>query len=416
MIAREEERFGHSTMYRVQSRAQKMRKGQLDDPVVSAVDEILYLAIAARASDIHVHLQGHKLVIRLRIDGVLQFFQEIVGEHAIQVLARLKILAHLDTSDIRLPQDGKCTVLVAVSGTEKMVDLRFATIPAQQGEKLLIRILDTTHHFLTLQALGLSATQQLFLERLTRLPYGFVITTGPTGSGKTTTLYALLAAIDPNAQQIVTLEDPVEYTLQGVVQSQVNPKIGFSFEQGLRALLRQDPDVIMIGEIRDRVTAHIALEAALTGHLVLSTLHTRDSIGAIVRLREMGIENYLLAAALTAVVGQRIVRRLCEYCKVSGVPTTQENMLLERFGYHLPMLYRPQGCSRCFQTGYYGRIGIYELFLMNDDIREGISKNASQRELLVILEREGFTSFIADGLSKVVAGFVAFEELALLID
>jgi type IV pilus assembly protein PilB len=402
--------------YVVQSREQKRRSGILEDFIVGTVDELLYQAIRARASDIHVHLQQQELVVRLRIDGVLQLFAAPIVDQAAQIFARLKILANLDVSDARLPQDGKCTVMLTIGQQEKSVDLRFATMPAVSGEKLLIRILDAQQHFLGLEMLGLSATHERALSKLMQLPYGLVLTTGPTGSGKTTTLYALLATINSNDRQILTLEDPVEYSLAGIVQTQVNPKIGFTFEQGLRAMLRQDPDVMMIGEIRDRLTAQTALEAALTGHLVLSTLHTKDAVGSLVRLREMGIESYLLTAALTAVVGQRIVRRLCEQCKQSGSPTANEKVILEQVGVSMSTVQRAGRCGACFGTGYYGRVGLYEVCFISDELRDGIIKNASLAALRSVAQQQGFVSFVQDALAKIEAGIISIDELVRIID
>lgn len=402
--------------YIVQSREQKRRLGQLEDPVVSAVDDMLYRAIADRASDIHVHFQPQGLAVRFRIDGVLHFFQEVVAAQAAQVLARFKVLANLDVTDARLPQDGKCAVVVELNNVKKVVDLRFATMPSVHGEKLLIRILDVAQHFLSLNSLGLSAVQESVLLRLMQLPYGLILTTGPTGSGKTTTLYALMATIDPDARHVITLEDPVEYSCDGIVQTQINTKIGFSFEQGLRAMLRQDPDVMMIGEIRDRTTAKTALEAALTGHLVLSTLHTRDAVSSLVRLREMGIDNYLLTAALTAVVGQRIVRRLCEQCKVADQPLLQEQRLFEQLGKKVVNVWRPRGCDFCFGSGYFGRIGIYEICLVTEILRDGITKNFALDELSRRAQEQGCVPFIIDGLDKVMQGVIAMDELMRVMD
>lgn len=408
--------FNRVGCYVVHSREQKRRHGKLEDPIVSTVDDILYQAIVARASDIHVHFQPQGISVRLRIDGVLQFFQEVAADEAAQVLARFKILANLDVSDARLPQDGKCAVVVVVGSQEKIVDLRFATLPSVHGEKLLIRVLDTTQHVLSLSTLGLSKLQETTLLRLMRLPYGLILTTGPTGSGKTTSLYALLTTINVKEKQVITLEDPVEYSFEGIVQAQVNTKIGFSFEQGLRAMLRQDPDIMLIGEIRDRLTAQTAMEAALTGHLVLSTLHTRDAVSSIIRLREMGIDNYLLTAALTAVVGQRIVRRLCASCKVADFPSAQELMLFEQFGKIIDTIWRPKGCDHCFNTGYYGRIGIYEICLITDGMRDGIVKNLEPAQLFTRAQEQGYTPYLVDGLDKVIQGVVALEELMRIAD
>lgn len=408
--------FNKSGCYVVSSREQKRRQGVLDDPVSGVVDEILYQAIFARASDIHVHLQPQGLIVKLRIDGVLQFFQEVMAEQALQVFARFKILANLDVSDSRMPQDGKCSALIHLGNEERLVDLRFATLPSLHGEKLLIRILDAAQHFLALNRLGLSSEYEQILSRLMHLPYGFLLTTGPTGSGKTTTLYALMTTINVDDRQIVTLEDPVEYTVEGIVQAQVNAKIGFTFDQGLRALLRQDPDVILIGEIRDRIAAQTALEAALTGHLVLSTLHTRDAISSIIRLREMGIDSYLLSAALTAIVGQRIVRRLCTTCKVADFPTAQELVFFEQAGKIITTVWRPKGCDRCFNTGYYGRIGIYEICVVNDYLRDGITKQYSLQELCVLAQNYGYKPFFIDGLEKIIEGFTTLQELIRNVD
>lgn len=405
-----------SGCYHIQSREQKLRDGKLEDPIVGLADEILYQGIAARASDIHAHFHQQKLTVRLRIDGVLQFYKDIPVDQASRLFARLKILANLDVSDSRLPQDGKCTVVLLINGQEKTVDLRFATMPSVNGEKLLIRVLDTSQHLLSLDALGLSTKHEAILLRLMRLPYGLVLTTGPTGSGKTTTLYGLLATIDTNERQVITLEDPVEYSCDGIVQVQVNQKIGFSFDQGLRAMLRQDPDVMMIGEIRDRITAQIAMEAALTGHLVLSTLHTRDAIGSIIRLREMGIDSYLLNAAVTAVVGQRIVRRLCDFCKFTDLPTSQEMVLFGQVGKSIDVVCRPRGCSSCFNTGYFGRIGIFEVCLITDALRESIAKNASAQVYCEVAQASGYVPFLIDGFEKIAAGLVSVEELLRIVE
>lgn len=405
-----------NSQYVVQSREQKRRSGQLEDPVVSTVDEMLYRAIVDRASDIHVHFQPQGLVVRFRIDGALHFFQEVFAAQAAQVLARFKVLANLDVTDARLPQDGKCTVAVNLNNVEKIVDLRFATMPSVHGEKLLIRILDVAQHFLSLNSLGLSSVQENVLLRLMQLPYGLILTTGPTGSGKTTTLYALMATIDPDLRHVITLEDPIEYSCDGIVQAQINTKIGFSFEQGLRAMLRQDPDVMMIGEIRDRITAKTALEAALTGHLVLSTLHTRDAVSSLVRLREMGIDNYLLTAALTAVVGQRIVRRLCQECKITDQPSVQEQRLFEQLGKKATNLWRPRGCSVCFGSGYFGRVGIYEICLITDVLRDCITKNFALDELSRCAQEQGCIPLIIDGIDKVLQGVVSLDELMRIMD
>lgn len=415
-MAKEGGLFNRVGCYVVQSREQKRRHGKLEDPIVSTVDEILYQAIVARASDIHVHFKAQGISVRLRIDGVLQLFQDIAEDQAGQVFARFKILANLDVSDARLPQDGKCSVVIVVGAKEKIVDLRFATLPSVHGEKLLIRVLDTTQHVLSLDTLGLSRIQETALLRLMRLPYGLVLTTGPTGSGKTTTLYALLATVDVRERQVITLEDPVEYSFDGIVQAQVNTKIGFSFEQGLRAMLRQDPDIMMIGEIRDRLTAQTAMEAALTGHLVLSSLHTRDAVSSIIRLREMGIDNYLLTAALTAAVGQRIVRRLCAACKVADFPAAQELVLFEQFGKAIDTIWRPHGCAQCFNTGYYGRVGIYEICFITDGMRDGIVKNLAPSELFARAHEQGYIPYLMDGFDKVIQGIVSLEELMRIID
>lgn len=338
-------------IYSVKTKEERIRNDIIEDIIIQIVDELLIKAIVANASDIHLQPTSNEMRIRFRIDGVLYDQASINTYQQLLVLSRIKVLSSLDISQKRIPQDGKLRIKVS----NDTVNLRIATFPTTHGEKMVIRILDKANSKIDLENLGFSEEVLDWVRKLIIKPQGFFLVTGPTGSGKTTTLYAILSQLNTKKYNIVTMEDPVESDLNGITQSQVNPKAGFSFQNGLRSLLRQDPDVIMLGEIRDKETAQIAIEAALTGHLVFSTLHTEDSVGAIIRLIDMGIEPFLISAALTGVLAQRLVRKLC-ICK-KGI--------------------EPIGCRLCMYIGYRGRTAVCDLLIIDQKIKELILEKNS---------------------------------------
>ena len=331
---------------------------------IDVVDRLIRLAIEAKASDIHLEPAEAELQIRFRIDGILQKQSSLPLKIQSQILSRLKILAHIDIAESRLPQDGKIRFETASDN----IDLRVSTFPSIYGQKIVIRILNRDYHFLHFDQLGFDSGTYDIIKNIINKPQGLFIVTGPTGSGKTTTLYALLSYLNNPERNIITLEDPVEYDIEGITQGYISERIGFSFAQGIRSILRQDPDIIMVGEIRDEETAQTAIHAALTGHLVLTTLHTNDAPSAIIRLVNMGIAPYLVNAALSGVLAQRLVRTLCE-CKNKRKATEDEQCLLKGLGLKRRMVYEAQGCSQCNTVGYQSRIGLFECMPMNDKLR-----------------------------------------------
>jgi type IV pilus assembly protein PilB len=378
-------------------------------PLVRLVDQIIALGIKSKATDIHIEPDERILRVRLRIDGVLR--QEALLPKQIQpaVTARIKLLADLDITEKRAPQDGR---IHFVFGNSK-VDLRVSTLPTNHGESIVMRILDGGRVTLALADLGYSQSDQKLIESLVSRPHGMVLVTGPTGSGKTTTLYTTLGLIDTASKSVFTLEDPIEYSLGMIRQTQVRSDLGMDFASGLRALLRQDPDVILIGEIRDTETAQLAVRAALTGHLVLSTLHTNDAIGAIPRLIDMGIEPYLLPSSLAAIVGQRLVRRNCETCKESApVPEALlENPTVRELIGETREVWQGRGCDACRNTGFDGRLAIYEILSVDDDLHAPIVQGAPASELLKIARQNGMRSMVEDGVQKALAGHTTLAEV-----
>src|SRR5436190_20137843 len=371
-----------------------------DSPVIKLVNYCIYNAVKEGASDIHIEPGDHTLRIRYRIDGRL--FEKLrppFQMHA-AVISRIKIMAGLDIAERRLPQDGSIHVMM----DKRPVDLRVATLPGKHGEKLVVRIIDNDRGSINLERLGFSYETLKQWRKLISLPNGILLVTGPTGSGKSTTLYASLQELNEPDVNICTVEDPIEYAMAGVNQFQVQDMIGFTFANALRALLRQDPDILMVGEIRDGETARIATQAALTGHLVLSTLHTNDAPGAITRLFNLGIEPYLVGATTAGVLAQRLVRKLCQTCKEAYEPTPNEKRQMEKFGVTAETLYRPKGCNRCRNLGYTGRIGIYELLVPDDAMIDRISQGANLGELREIAKGLGMKTLRADGMEKVQAG------------
>jgi type IV pilus assembly protein PilB len=389
--------------------------GISDVPLVRLVNSIIFQAAEDGASDIHFEPQEDALAVRLRIDGVLHEVQRIPKRMMPGVTTRLKVLAKLDIAERRKPQDGRISLNAAAAG--RMLDVRVATLPTVEGEAVVMRLLDKSKKAPTLTELGLSDGMRVKMEEIIRRPTGAVLATGPTGSGKSTTLYAAMTEINNPSINIITVEDPVEFRLQGVNQVQINPRAGLTFAAALRSILRSDPDVVMVGEIRDGETAKISIEAALTGHLVLSTLHTNDAPGALTRLNEMGVEPFLTGSAVSAVLAQRLARKLCTHCCEMYTPTTDE-MIKARVSPDVAaaadgvVFYRKKGCPRCGQTGYKGRVGVYQLLVMSEQLEGLAAAKASREELERAAIEEGMRTLWDDGLSKVAAGLTSLEELA----
>ncbi len=378
-----------------------------DSPVIKLVNYVIYNAVKDGASDIHLEPGDHFLRVRFRIDGrLVEKLRPPFQMHA-AVSSRIKIMAGLDIAERRLPQDGGIHVMMS----KRPIDLRVSTMPGKHGEKIVIRVIDNEKGSVNLERLGFGYDTLKAWRRLISLPNGVLLVTGPTGSGKSTTLYASLHELNSADVNICTVEDPIEYALAGVNQFQANEKIGFGFANALRSLLRQDPDILMIGEIRDSDTARVAIQAALTGHLVLSTLHTNDAAGAVTRLYNVGIEPYLVGATLNGVLAQRLVRKLCQSCREAYEPSMNEKRQLEKVVGPVETLYRPKGCARCRSIGYTGRIGIYELLVPNETITERISQGAGLNEVRSMAESLGMKPLRIDGMEKVKAGITTLDEV-----
>jgi len=379
------------------------------NPVIRLVNTILIEAIQQNASDIHFEPSEAGLLIRYRIDGVLQKRHTPPREYQLQVLTRLKVMAKMDIAEHRLPQDGR--IKLKIGGRE--IDFRGSTLPIVYGERIVLRILDRGNVLLGLDRIGMPEGLLKDLRRLVHMPEGIVLATGPTGSGKTTTLYSALSEINAAEMNIMTIEDPVEYKLSGIAQMNVNKHIELDFSRGLRHILRQDPDVMMIGEIRDRETAAIAIQSSLTGHLVLSTLHTNDAPSALTRLADMGIEPYLLASSILGVLAQRLVRRICSHCKTRYVPREEElrDLGLKKEFLHEGRLYKGDGCAQCFGTGYKGRAGIYELMIVSSKIKTQVLKSQDAAHLRRIATNENMVSLFERGVELVVAGVTTSAEV-----
>jgi general secretion pathway protein E len=378
-----------------------------DAPVIRLVQDLINRAIAAHASDIHLEPSERALHVRLRLDGLLRELEPQPKELAAAVVSRVKVMAGLDIAERRLPQDGR--IRVTVQGKE--IDFRVATTPTLHGESVVLRILDRQDVALDFAALGFDQQLQETLKSAINRPFGIVLVTGPTGSGKTTTLYAALKEINTPERKIITVEDPVEYVLEGINQVPVRPQIGLTFAQALRAFLRQDPDVLMVGEIRDRETAEIAIQAALTGHLLLSTLHTNTAAGALARLLDMGIDDYLLTSTLHVVLGQRLVRKLCTQCREPYVPAPD---ICARFSLAPEperLWYRPRGCPSCGGTGFRGRTSILEALPMSDAVRAQVLARADAHAIEKVAIEEGMRTMLRHGLERVGAGTTTAEEV-----
>ena len=376
-------------------------------PIIRLVNSVLFQAVRQRASDIHFESFERGLVVRYRIDGVL--YPVLTPPKRLQpsIIARLKIMAGLNIAEKRLPQDGRFAIRTA----GKDVDLRVSVLPTSHGERVVLRLLEKENRLLNLTEMGFSADRLSSIQQLIQLAHGIILVTGPTGSGKTTTLYAALSQINAPDKNIITVEDPVEYQLLGIGQMQVNPKINLTFAAGLRSILRQDPDVIMIGEIRDRETAEIAIHASLTGHLVFSTLHTNDAASAATRLIDMGIEPFLVASSVMAVLAQRLLRQICPDCKKPYKPTPDELGRLGMDSKASCTFYRGAGCPACSQTGYRGRTGIYELLVLDDDMRRLIGAKADSSAIKQAAIAKGMITLKQEGAAKVAQGVTTTEEV-----
>lgn len=375
-------------------------------PIIRLINAILTEAIQQSASDIHVETFEKNLTIRFRVDGVLREALKLKRALAPLLVSRIKVMAELDIAEKRLPQDGRIALKIA----NREVDVRISTLPSSYGERVVMRLLDKQAGRLSLSALGMNIDLELRLRTLIENPNGIVLVTGPTGSGKTTTLYAALDHLNSTQRNIMTIEDPVEYAISGVGQTQVNPRISLDFAKGLRAILRQDPDVVMVGEIRDVETVRIAVQASLTGHLVLSTLHTNSAVGAITRLQDMGVEPFLLSSSVLGVLAQRLVRVLCQKCREPAAATPEE---LSAMGYSADtsvVLHHSRGCPDCQQTGFRGRLGVYELLDITPQMKRAIHDQESEQSLQTLLPKNHQTIF-QDGLQAVLAGHTSLEEI-----
>ncbi len=375
-------------------------------PMIRLVNSILFEASKQRASDIHIEPFEKEMMVRYRIDGVLYPILTVPKRLQSALTSRVKIMAEMNIAEKRLPQDGR--ISIRMGGRE--IDIRVSNVPIVHGERMVLRLLDKTSLVLSLTEIGLSDAGLATLSRLIERTHGIFLATGPTGSGKTTTLYAALQKINSPDKNIITIEDPIEYQLKGVGQLQVNPKIDLTFGNGLRSILRQDPDIIMVGEIRDVDTAQIAIHASLTGHLVLSTLHTNDSAGAITRLLDMGVEPFLVSSSVLAIVAQRLVRLICKGCKTAYAPATEE---LNKLGVKgsVEFFYRGKGCPACLNTGYYGRVGIYELLLITDEIRSLILAKADANKIKAKAASAGMLTLREEGIKKIIEGSTTTEEI-----
>ncbi|MFZ5561356.1 MAG: type II secretion system ATPase GspE [Pseudomonadota bacterium] len=386
--------------------AEDLMEQEDDAPIIRLINALLTEAIRENASDIHIETYEKRLSVRLRVDGVLREIVQPRRELAPLLVSRIKVMAKLDIAEKRVPQDGRISLRLA--GRE--VDVRVSTMPASNGERVVLRLLDKQGSKLDLSHLGMSAHDHGELRALISKPHGIILVTGPTGSGKTTTLYAALTELNDKSRNILTVEDPIEYQLEGVGQTQVNTKVDMTFARGLRAILRQDPDVVMVGEIRDLETAEIAVQASLTGHLVLSTLHTNSAVGAVTRLHDMGIEPFLLSSSLLGVLAQRLVRVLCKECREPYTADTYACAVLGVDPAEPPLVFKAKGCGHCNGLGYRGRTGIYELVVVDEEMRRLIHNHAGEHELEAHARRTS-TSLRQDGTRRVLAGITTLEEV-----
>ena len=374
-------------------------------PVVKLINSIIEQAVEMRASDIHIEPWDSDIKIRFRIDGDLTEIMKLSINSLSALVTRIKIMGRMDIAEKRIPQDGR--VEAKVNGKE--IDMRISSIPTVYGEKIVLRLLDRSNFMFTKTELGFKEENLKIFDKILQQPYGMILVTGPTGSGKTTTLYAILKELNKVEKNIITIEDPVEYKLAGINQVQINPKAGLSFANGLRSILRQDPDIIMVGEIRDSETAQISIRAAITGHLVLSTLHTNDSPSSIVRLLDMGVEPYLVSSAVIGVVSQRLVKELCPFCKVPYEANMSEKYLLGVSSNDSITLYKPKGCNKC-NNGFIGRRAVHEIMVINEEMRKLINKEANIDELRICAKMSGMTTLLNNSLELALEGISTLEE------
>ncbi|MFY7697220.1 MAG: GspE family T2SS ATPase variant LspE [Legionella sp.] len=380
---------------------------QDDAPIIRLLNAILTQAIKQQASDIHIETYENRVLVRNRIDGILHEVLEIQRSIAPLVISRVKVMAKLDIAEKRIPQDGRIALRIA----DHNVDVRVSTLPSNHGERVVLRILDKKTAQLDLNSLGMSAASMQTVNNMISQPHGILLVTGPTGSGKTTSLYAMLTELNIVSRNILTIEDPIEYDLPGIGQTQVNHKANMTFAKGLRAILRQDPDIVMIGEIRDLETAEIALQASLTGHLVLSTLHTNSALGALTRLHDMGVESFLLSSSIIGLIAQRLVRKLCSHCKIPHLLRDDELELMElKESDDLSHVCQPQGCEHCNHLGYHGRTGIYELIPIDETLRCMIHRHESIPDIEHYI-RPRIASIRSDGFKRVLAGETSLAEI-----
>src|SRR5690554_558849 len=383
-----------------------------DAPIIKLINAMLSEAIKEGASDIHIETFEKDLVVRFRIDGVLREIIRPNRKLSSLLVSRIKVMAQLDIAEKRVPQDGRISLLIA----GRAVDVRVSTMPSNHGERVVLRLLDKNNARLNLKQLGMTEANRKLFGELIHKPHGIILVTGPTGSGKSTTLYAGLSEINTKDRNILTVEDPIEYALEGIGQTQVNPRVDMTFARGLRAILRQDPDVVMIGEIRDTETAQIAVQASLTGHLVLSTLHTNTAAGALTRLEDMGIEPFLLSSSLLAVLSQRLVRTLCQECREQHQANDEEMALLNltlstaKNSIERPIIYRAKGCASCNHSGYRGRTGIHEMLIVDEKVRELIHNGKGEQDI-ERYARKNYPSIRQDGRDKILQGITSLEEV-----
>jgi general secretion pathway protein E len=395
-----------SSLMQDSKRIQDLLETEDDAPIIRLINLVFMQALREGASDIHIEPFESRSLVRFRVDGVLKdVFEPPRALHG-ALASRIKVMADLDIAEKRLPQDGRISVRLG----GQAIDVRVSTLPTGHGERVVLRLLAKNVEFLQLEALGMSAGVLARIDAMIREPHGIVLVTGPTGSGKTTTLYAALSRMDHTELNIMTVEDPIEYDLDGVGQTQVNARVDMSFARALRAILRQDPDVILIGEIRDLETAQIAVQASLTGHMVIATLHTNDAASAVTRLADMGIEPFLLGSSLIGVLAQRLVRRLCPHCKVPYTPSAQEWSVLDTSP-PPATVYRAAGCEHCNQSGYRGRTGVYELLTIDDPLRRLIHDNAGEHLIRQHAESHGMQRLRQDGLRWILSGETSVEEV-----
>lgn len=387
--------------------SEDLLENQDEAPIIRLLNALFSQAIQRKASDIHIETYESNILVRMRIDGVLQESLEIQRGIAPLVISRVKVMAKLDIAEKRIPQDGR--IALRVGGNN--IDVRVSTLPSNHGERIVLRILDRQAVELNLGLLGMPTPTLTTLRNLIAQPHGILLVTGPTGSGKTTSLYAMLSELNEVSRNILTIEDPIEYDLPGIGQTQVNTKVGMSFAKGLRAILRQDPDIVMIGEIRDLETAEIAVQASLTGHLVLATLHTNSALGSLTRLRDMGVESFLISSSILGLMAQRLVRRLCKFCRVEHTLREEEVQLMELPSRDKPYVaFEPKGCEHCANLGYRGRMGIYELIPMDETLRGMIHRNEDEQTIEAYLQSK-VTGIREDGFKRVLAGDTSLAEV-----